>query len=364
LALAPSVLAITAYLVLATRPAIAAGDCTVSSGDLAVDGEEQALLNGINQYRQQNGVPPLALSATLNRSAAWMSRDMATKDYFNHTDSLGRGAGTRMTDCGFNNPYTWRGEAIAAGYQTADSALQGWKGSPPHNALLLDRTYVAAGLARAYDATAPYQWYWTLDVASAMDTPLSGSSGTLPPTPTSAPPTSVPPSPTTKAVNPPPSQTPLSAPAGGGSNGLTFTNPGFESGLSGWERPSWFASVANVENAVVHSGSTAFGFSGKASGPYVQQTAAASGGRIINVSGWVNVRERNSAMSGSIELVARNVYGGTIATYTVYSIGGTTNGWTQITNSQVMPSGTASVRLRVRFPTLDGTVYLDDFSVS
>jgi hypothetical protein len=68
-------------------------------------------------------------------------------------------------------------------------------------------------------------------------------------------------------------------------------------------------------------------------------------------------------MNGALELVALNSYGGTIATYTVYSFSSTTDGWIQVSDTRVLPAATTSARVRARFTTLDGTVYLDDVSL-
>src|SRR6266511_5021474 len=84
------------------RPAAAAGDCTVSATEMANDGEEQAMLAGVNAYRQQNGLGALSFSSGLNRSAAWQSKDLAVKRRFDHNDSLGRDPFTRMRDCGYS----------------------------------------------------------------------------------------------------------------------------------------------------------------------------------------------------------------------------------------------------------------------
>src|ERR671914_747014 len=74
----------------AAPPAGAAGDCTVAAADLTVDGEEQRLLDLINQYRAQHGLGAWKLSPTLTRAAAWKSRDMATNGSRAHADRDGR----------------------------------------------------------------------------------------------------------------------------------------------------------------------------------------------------------------------------------------------------------------------------------
>src|SRR5438128_11472938 len=81
------------------------------------DSEEWAFLSLINNFRAQNGLGPLQVSAGLESSSKWMSGDMAAKNYFSHTDSLGRDPFVRMTAFGYVG--NWRGENIAAGYSDA-----------------------------------------------------------------------------------------------------------------------------------------------------------------------------------------------------------------------------------------------------
>jgi len=75
------------------------------------DSEELAFLTLINDYRSQNGLGALTISTNLNRGSAWMTGDMATNNYFAHTDSLGRSAYQRAIDCGYPSG---AGENLAA----------------------------------------------------------------------------------------------------------------------------------------------------------------------------------------------------------------------------------------------------------
>jgi hypothetical protein len=187
-----------------------------------------------------------------------------------------------------------------------------------------------------------------------------GSNPTATPTPTlTATPTS------TSAATSTPTRTPTQTPTPTGSGaGSTLANGGFESGISGWDRPSWFASVADVQSAVVRTGAAAFRFKGPSSGPYIQQDVATRAGASVTFSGWVNVAARGAGMSGVIEVVSLNASKGTIATQTLYTFPSATTGWVQVSATRTMPAATAFARLRVRFTTLDGTVYLDDLTLA
>src|SRR5258708_19952337 len=70
---------------------------TANAQTPTLDAEQSAFVTLINNYRAQNGAGPLQVSVTLQQSSQWMSGDMAAKNYFSHTDSLGRDPFARMT---------------------------------------------------------------------------------------------------------------------------------------------------------------------------------------------------------------------------------------------------------------------------
>jgi uncharacterized protein YkwD len=236
-------------------PAYAAGDCTVAAGEVGLDGEEQAMLNGINSYRQQRGLQPLAASGSLNRAAAWMSHDMAAYRYFSHTDRLGRAFNVRLADCGYTYA-TYMGENIAAGNADAASTLTQWKNSPGHNALLLNSSMRAVGIARYYDAGAPYRWYWTLDTGGVND----GGTPTATPRPTATP-------------------TPTPTPVGGTKASLTSPTPG--STLPGATATFAWTAGTNVSYYWLSVGTTGAG----STNVYSQLAGAGGTARSATVSG-------------------------------------------------------------------------------
>src|SRR5581483_9373394 len=66
-----------------------------------IDSEEANVLTLMKTYRSQNGAGPLQISVTLENASQWMSADMAAKNYFSHTDSLGRSSGARIAAFGY-----------------------------------------------------------------------------------------------------------------------------------------------------------------------------------------------------------------------------------------------------------------------
>ncbi|MBI1886608.1 MAG: CAP domain-containing protein [Chloroflexi bacterium] len=190
----------------------------------ALDSEEQTLLGLINNYRAANGLGTLSTSSLLTKAAVWMSNDMATKDYFSHTDSLGRDPFTRMADFGYNYN-TWKGENLAAGVSDAKGALRLWKNSPGHNAVLLNPNFTVIGIARAYNEGSHFGWYWTNDFGGQADaapapdpTPVATPAPTPAPTPDPTPaatPVPAAPDPTpvaTRTPDPTPERTPKPEP--------------------------------------------------------------------------------------------------------------------------------------------------------
>jgi uncharacterized protein YkwD len=133
-----------------------------------LDAEEAAFLKLINDYRAQNGVGPLQASLALTNAAQWMSDDMAAKNYFSHTDSLGRDPFVRMAAFGYGYP-AWKGENIAAGYAAALDTFNQWKNSPGHNQNMLNPNYRVIGIGRTYNAGATYRYYWTTDFGGYVD---------------------------------------------------------------------------------------------------------------------------------------------------------------------------------------------------
>jgi uncharacterized protein YkwD len=185
-------------LALASTPLQVAGQAPLLSS------EEQALLEDVNDYRIQNGLNPLTISATLTGAARWMSQDMGDGDYFSHSDSLNRSPFDRMAASGYDcEAYnTWCGENLAAGVAAGSETFELWRNSPGHNGNMLNPNYVVAGIAAAFNQDSTYGWYWTLDMGGFDD------SGQPPPTATPEPTPMMP----TLTPSPSPTATPQPSP--------------------------------------------------------------------------------------------------------------------------------------------------------
>lgn len=179
-------LAVGALTGWSARPSVAGPNCTV---DASIDTEEAQFFVLINQHRANNGLPALQLSDTLNKAAAWKSKDMADYNYFDHHDvPIDRTWDQRVRDCGYTYA-VYIGENIAAGNSTAQATFNQWLNSPLHNENMLKTNYTAIGIGRAYNASSTYDWYWTTDFGGYAD----GYSGPASPTPTRTPTPPLPP---------------------------------------------------------------------------------------------------------------------------------------------------------------------------
>lgn len=133
-----------------------------------VDLRIKTLFDLVNAYRAQNGLVLFKPSSKLTEVADWMARDMAAKNYFSHTDSLGRDPFARMSDLGYTYN-TWKGENLAAGPDDAKTTLDLWKNSPGHNANILNANFTVMGLGRAYNVNTIYGWYWTQEFGGYLE---------------------------------------------------------------------------------------------------------------------------------------------------------------------------------------------------
>ncbi len=116
-----------------------------------------------NAFRQQNGLAPLTLNNRLTSAAQIHAQDMALQDFVSHTGADGSSIGDRISATGYR--WSLAAENIAAGYQTAAAAVQGWIDSPGHRANLLDPQLTEIGVGYYFLANDPGQevWnsYWT-----------------------------------------------------------------------------------------------------------------------------------------------------------------------------------------------------------
>ena len=93
---------------------------------------------------------------------------MAHANYFAH-DLAGAGITWQKNIQNFGYTGTTIGENIAAGASSAAETFKQWKNSPAHNANMLDPSFNAIGIGRAFTRTSTYNWYWTTDFGNTVD---------------------------------------------------------------------------------------------------------------------------------------------------------------------------------------------------
>jgi uncharacterized protein YkwD/uncharacterized protein YraI len=141
----------------------------LSAADACLDSEEIAFLGLINDHRAMAGLGPLSVSSSLSAASAYHSIDMAEKAYLAHTMIDGTSVQQNMQNFGYQGAAY--GENIAAGMDTAAEAMNIWRNSPEHNANMLNGSFGAIGIGRAYDDTSPHGWYWTTIFGDVSDGP-------------------------------------------------------------------------------------------------------------------------------------------------------------------------------------------------
>ena len=128
--------------------------------DLTLD--EGDVLKMINDYRAENGVAPVEFDRQVTSAAVIASHDSILRGFTpaDHVDSLGRGPGERLADCGIQNvswgeiAYPRIDEGQSPQFEVSQSgagAFEAWKNSPPHRAIMLDPTYTKVGIALGYN---------------------------------------------------------------------------------------------------------------------------------------------------------------------------------------------------------------------
>jgi hypothetical protein len=116
----------------------------------ATDVSVQALLDGTNTQRTNNGLGSLALNAKLNQAAQAKANDMVARDYWAHNTPDGQAPWTFFTAAGYN--FQTAGENLAYGFDTSANTITGWMNSPGHRANILNTTYLEVGFGIANSA--------------------------------------------------------------------------------------------------------------------------------------------------------------------------------------------------------------------
>ena len=107
---------------------------------------------------------PLSPHGSLRGSARGHSRDMATRDYFDHTSPEGKGPSNRAMEAGYQGSFV--GENIAAGQTDPTRVVQAWMESPGHCLNIMDPRYRVLGVGYFFDNGDRFGHYWTQNFGS------------------------------------------------------------------------------------------------------------------------------------------------------------------------------------------------------
>lgn len=107
---------------------------------------------------------PVSTLPALRSSARGHSRDMATRDYFDHTSPEGKGPSNRAVEAGYQGSFV--GENIAAGQPDPGRVVQAWVDSPGHCLNLMDPRYRVLGVGYFFDQNDNFGHFWTQNFGS------------------------------------------------------------------------------------------------------------------------------------------------------------------------------------------------------
>lgn len=122
--------------------------------------DAQTAARFINNYRANQGLPPVMVDPTLTAIAADQARYMAERDDVKSSLANERQTIVRLRAAGV--PYSLTVENVSAGYRTFAEAFSGWRESATHNANMLNPSVRTMGIATAYAPGSKYKVFWSL----------------------------------------------------------------------------------------------------------------------------------------------------------------------------------------------------------
>jgi uncharacterized protein YkwD len=117
-------------------------------------------VTALNAYRTQAGLPALRTNAALSAAANNYAKLMADRNSFAHDGPDGSSPSGRIRASGYAGKF--KGEALAAGQTSPQSALSTWLNSPSHRDIVLDRGAVDVGIGYYSKPGTTYTTYWVL----------------------------------------------------------------------------------------------------------------------------------------------------------------------------------------------------------
>ncbi|BCJ86242.1 CAP domain-containing protein [Effusibacillus dendaii] len=115
------------------------------------------VLQMVNNERAKNGLSALTIDPLLQKDAMIKAQDMRDKHYFDHQSPTYGSPFDLMKSLGIT--YSYAGENIAAGQQTAQAVMNDWMNSSGHRANILNPNYTKIGIG--YVTGGDFGTYWT-----------------------------------------------------------------------------------------------------------------------------------------------------------------------------------------------------------
>lgn len=133
---------------------------------------ERRVVQHVNRFRRENGLPPLEVNAFLSRAAMAHARDMLARDFFSHYNPDGLGPGDRATAAG----YQWSRilENLASGQESARSAVTAWiRSTDGHREAMLDPSVSEVGVGYIFTPFDPGRigslHYWAMTLGRPIE---------------------------------------------------------------------------------------------------------------------------------------------------------------------------------------------------
>ena len=104
-----------------------------------------SVIEQMNVYRAESGLPPLRANERLNEAARDRMRHMEEEAYWDHTSPDGMKPFVWLRVRAYD--YQMAGENLASGFETTGLLVSSWMESPGHRANILSDSYEECGIA-------------------------------------------------------------------------------------------------------------------------------------------------------------------------------------------------------------------------
>jgi uncharacterized protein YkwD len=122
--------------------------------------QAQQAIEIINRIRAQANLSQLAVSPVLMQAAQDYARLLGERNWWGHDGPDGSSPQARIARAGYSG--YMKGEALSAGQNNAQAAVDAWMGSPAHRLIIYEPAAVEIGMGYFETSGASYCCYWVL----------------------------------------------------------------------------------------------------------------------------------------------------------------------------------------------------------